>query len=45
MAPFKPLSALNLLFSGTVSDGAVSNSIDTSQPCVALVQHSISNSK
>ena len=31
--------------SGTVSYGAVSHSTNTSQSCVALVEHSISNSK
>ena len=31
--------------SGTVSNGEVSDSINNSQSCVALVQHSISNSK
>ena len=34
-----------LLVSGTASDGAVSDSTNTSQSCVALVQHHISNSK
>ena len=36
---------INSSVSGTVSDGAVSDSANTSQSCVALVQDPISNSK
>ena len=52
VARTKPLSfeaakslVINSSVSGTVSDGAVSDSTNTSQSCVALVQHPISNSK
>ena len=44
-APFKTSVCINSSVSGTVSNGAVSDSTNTSQSCVALVQHSISNSK
>ena len=40
---FKTLVCINSSVSGTVSNGAVSHSTNTS--CVALVEHSISNSK
>ena len=42
---FKTSICINSSVSGTVSDGAVSDSLNTSQSCVALVQHPISNSK
>ena len=44
-APFKTSVCINSSVSGTVSNGAVSDSTNTSQSCVALVQHSIFNSK
>ena len=45
LAPFKTSFCINSSVSGTVSNGAVSGSTNNSQSCVALVQHSISNSK
>ena len=39
------LICINSSVSGTVSDGAVSDSTNTSQSCVAVVQHPFSNSK
>ena len=45
LASFKTSVCINSSVSGTVSNGAVSDSTNTSQSCVALVQHSVSNSK
>ena len=45
LPPLKTSICLNSSFSGTVSDGAVSDSTNTSQSCVALVQYLVSNSK
>ena len=45
LAPFKTSVCINSSVSGTVSNGAVSDSTNTSQSCVAFVQHSISNLK
>ena len=45
LPPLKTSICINSSASGQVSDGAVSDSTNTSEPCVALVQHAISNSK
>ena len=45
LALFKTSVCVNSSASGTVSNGAVSDSTNTPQSCVALVQHSFSNSK
>ena len=45
LAPFKTSVCINPSVSRTVSNGAVSDSTNTSQSCVSLVQHSVSNSK
>ena len=45
LPPLKTSICINPSVSGTVSDGAVSDSTNTSQSSVALVQHPISNSK
>ena len=45
LTPFKISVCINSSVSRTVCNGAVSDSTNTSQSCVALVQHSISNSK
>ena len=45
LASFKTSVCIKSSVSGTVSNGAVSDSINSSQSCVALVQHSISNYK
>ena len=45
LAPFKTSVCMNSFVSGTVTNGAVSDSKNASQSFVALVQHSISNSK
>ena len=45
LASFKTSVCIKSSVSGTVSNGAVSDSTNTSQSCVALVQHSISSSK
>ena len=45
LAPFKTSVCINSSVSATVSDGAVSDSTNAAQSCIALVQHSISNSK
>ena len=45
LAPFKTPVCIKPSVSGILSNGAVSYSINTSQPCVSPVQHSICNSK
>ena len=45
LSPLKTSVCINSSVSGTVSDRALSDSTNTSQSCVALVQHPISNSK
>ena len=45
LAPFKTSVRISSSVSRTVSNGALSDSTNTSQFCVALVQHSISNFK
>ena len=45
LEPFKTSVCMNSSGSGTVSNVAVSDSTNTLQSCIALVQHSISNSK
>ena len=45
LTSLKTSTCINSSVSGTVSDGAVSDSTNTSHFCVALVQHAISNSK
>ena len=45
LPPFKTWVCINSSVSGTVSNGEVSHSANTSQSCVALVQHTDSNFK
>ena len=45
LPPLKTSICIKSSMSGPVSDGAVSDSTNTLEPCVALVQHAISNSK
>ena len=45
LAPFKTPVCIKSSVSGVLSNGAVSYLINTSQPCVSPVQHSICNSK
>ena len=45
LVPFETSVCINSSDCGTVSQGAFSDSTNISQSCVAVVQHSISNSK
>ena len=45
LPPLKTLVCINSSVSGTVSNGEVSHSTNTSQSCVALLQHTDSNFK
>ena len=45
LPPLKTSICINSFVSGIIYNGAVSDSTNTSQSCIAIVQHPISNSK